>query len=124
LEGLHPDVLAAAARLFEDGHYAQSIFEAFKAVEVRVRTLSKLELVGQDLMAKAFNEGAPLISVAVEPGLSGKNEQQGFKFLFMGAMTGIRNPKGHGFVEQPDPERALEYLGFASLLLRRLDLGG
>jgi len=37
---LHPDVLAAAGQLFNDGHYPQSIFEPFKAVEIRVRELS------------------------------------------------------------------------------------
>ncbi len=121
LEGLHPAVLKAAGDLFTDGHYADAIFNAFKLIEVTVRDRSGLDLSGQDLMAKAFKEDAPRISVAVESGQSGKDEQRGFMFLFMGAIVGIRNPKGHGFVEQKDPQRALEYLAFASLLMRRLD---
>jgi Protein of unknown function (Hypoth_ymh) len=38
----------------------------------------------------------------------------------MGAARGIRNPEAHEAVSQLDAQRALEYLGFASLLLRRL----
>ena len=52
---------------------------------------------------------------------TGKDEQEGFRFIFMGAMRGIRNPKGHDMIEQRDPERALEYLALASLLMHRLD---
>jgi uncharacterized protein (TIGR02391 family) len=72
-------------------------------------------------MARAFDEKNPLINVAVESGRSGEDEQRGFKFLFMGATVGIRNPKGHELVRQEDPQRALEYLAFASVLMRRLD---
>jgi uncharacterized protein (TIGR02391 family) len=122
LEGLHPAVLKAASNLFTDEHYSQAIFEAYKAVEARIRDQSGLhDLTGQALMATAFNETDPKISVAHEAGFSGESEQLGFKLLFMGAMTGIRNPKAHEIVEQTDPQRALEYLAFASLLMRRLD---
>ncbi len=43
VEGLHPKVLAVANDLYTDGHYAQAIFEAFKAVEARVRLMSGLD---------------------------------------------------------------------------------
>jgi len=121
LENLHPRVLGASSDLFTDGHYAAAIFAAFRTVEMRVRELSGLDATGKDLMARAFNGSPPPISVKVEAGVSGENEQEGFRFLFMGAIVGIRNPKGHEDVEQEDPNRALEYLAFASLLMRRLD---
>ncbi|MEA3443042.1 MAG: TIGR02391 family protein [Chloroflexota bacterium] len=54
---------------------------------------------------------------------SDKDEQEGFKFLFMGAMVGIRNPKAHDNVVQADPYRTLEYLSFASLLMRKIEKG-
>jgi len=54
---------------------------------------------------------------------SDKDEQEGFKFLFMGAMVGIRNPKAHDNVVQIDPYRTLEYLSFASLLMRKIEKG-
>jgi len=44
-------------------------------------------------------------------------------FLFMGAVVGIRNPKAHDEIVQNDPYKTLEYLGFASLLMKRIDEG-
>lgn len=120
-ELLHTEIVKASGDLFADGHYADAIFNAFKAVEVRVRTMSGLDLTGQDLMAQAFNENGGKIRITTETGQNAESEQRGFRFLFMGAIAGIRNPKGHGFVEQKDPQRTLEYLAFASLLMRRLD---
>ena len=61
--------------------------------------------------------------MGVESGQSGKDEQEGFKLIFMGAIQGIRNPKAHGLVQQENPDRAFEYLAFASLLMHRLDNG-
>jgi uncharacterized protein (TIGR02391 family) len=121
LEGLHPAILAAASKLFTDGHYAAAIFEAFKAVELRVRSITGIEESGTQLMGRAFSGSPAPIVMATERGRSGKDEQEGFKLLFIGAMQGIRNPKGHEAVTQQDPQRALEYLAFASLLMRRLD---
>lgn len=121
LEGLHPLILSAGGNLFTDGHYSSAILEAFKALEVRVRRMSELDRSGQDLMARAFDERNPIIRLAVEPGLSGQDEQRGLKFVFMGVMVGVRNPKAHEIVNQQDPQRALEYLAMASILMRRLD---
>jgi uncharacterized protein (TIGR02391 family) len=121
LENLHPEIVAAAGELFTDGHYASAILEAFKRVELRVRSQSGLTGSGQDLMTRAFAGDPPPIDVRVEGGQSGQDEQEGFRFLFMGAVRGIRNPKAHEAVSQLDPQRTLEYLGFASILMRRLD---
>jgi uncharacterized protein (TIGR02391 family) len=120
IEGLHPTVIAAASDLFTDGHYSQAIFEAFKALEIRVRTQSGLDLSGHDLMTRAFATSGP-INIAAEQGQSGKDEQEGFRFIFVGVIQGIRNPKGHELVKQSDAQRALEYLAIASVLFRRLD---
>lgn len=121
ISDLHPSIQASSAALLLSGHYAQAIFEAFKTVELRVRELSGLDLTGQDLMAQALNGDQPIISVATEAGISGRDEQVGFRFMLMGAMTGIRNPKAHENVDQRDPVVTMEYLAFASLLLGRLD---
>ena len=121
IENLHPEILAASNDLFVDGHFADAIFNAFKALEIKVRTMTGLTEIGESLMAQAFNENTPRINVMHEQGASGASEQRGYKFLFMGAMAGIRNPKGHEFVKQADPQRTLEYLAFASLLMRRLE---
>jgi hypothetical protein len=44
-----------------------------------------------------------------------------WKLIFMDAMQGIRNPKTHDEFEQRDPDRTLDYLGLASLMMHRLD---
>jgi uncharacterized protein (TIGR02391 family) len=121
IENLHPEIVEAAGDLFTDGHYASAILEAFKQVELRVRSQSGVAGIGKDLMARAFSGDPAPIDVRVEAGQSGESEQEGFKFLFMGAVMGVRNPKAHEAVAQLDPQRTLEYLGFASILLRRLD---
>jgi hypothetical protein len=37
-------------------------------------------------------------------------------------MLGVRNPRAHELFKAEDPRQALEYLGFASMLHRRLDV--
>lgn len=117
---LHPIVIKASRSLFESGHYAQAIFEAFKALENFVRQKTSVSLYGKKLMAKVFDEENPLIKVT-EGGKFDKEVQEGFKFLFMGATLGIRNPKAHQNIIQEDPFITLEYLGFASFLLKRIE---
>ena len=48
------------------------------------------------------------------------DEQQGMMFLYSGAMLALRNPRAHELI-QDDPERALEYIGFLSLLAKSLE---
>lgn len=119
----HPKVVEASRSLFESGHYAQAIFEAFKVVNNFIKQKTSLNLDGKQLMAKAFNEEGPVIKLNELKTQSDRDEQEGFKFLFMGAMVGIRNPKAHDNVVQTDLYRTLEYLGFASLLMKRAEEG-
>lgn len=119
----HPRVITSSKSLFETGHYSQAIFEAFKAVNNFVKEKSGLSLDGKDLMAKVFREEDLIIKLNKLKTKSERDEQDGFKFLYMGAMVGIRNPKAHDNVVQTDPYRTLEYLGFASLLMKRVDEG-
>jgi len=120
----HPRVIAASKSLFETGHYAQAIFEAFKAVNNFVKERADIfSLDGKKLMGEVFNEKGPIIKLNQGRMQSDRDEQEGFKFLFMGAMVGIRNPKAHDDVVQTDPYRTLEYLGFASLLMKRIEEG-
>lgn len=121
-ENLHPSVRAAAGDLFADGHLASAVSEAFKSIEVRVRELSGIDQSGSTLMATTFNAKAPVLDVATESGRSGQDEREGFMALFRGAMIGIRNPKAHELFKEEDPQQALEYLAFASLLHRRIDI--
>lgn len=117
---LHPKIIEASESLFKDGHYASAILEAFKAVENFVKQKTGLSSYGKQLMAQAFNEENPLIRIE-EAGKFDKDVQEGFKFLFMGATVGIRNPKAHQRIIQKDPFITLEYLGFASFLIKRIE---
>jgi uncharacterized protein (TIGR02391 family) len=119
----HQRIITASKSLFESGHYSQAIFEAFKAVNNFVKEKTGLPLDGKTLMAKVFDENATIIKLNEMLTESDKDEQEGFKFLFMGAMVGIRNPKAHDNVVQTDPYRTLEYLSFASLLMKRIEEG-
>lgn len=74
-------------------------------------------------MAKAFSERNPIIKLNPLKTQSDMDEQEGFRFLYQGAMKGIRNPKGHDTVKLKDKNKALEYLAFISLLFRRVDEG-
>ncbi|WP_442297166.1 TIGR02391 family protein [Terrabacter sp. RAF57] len=123
LENLHPGVQDAAGELFMDGHYQPSVAEAFKSLEVRVRSMTGSSKSGAPLMgdAFAFQKDDPPIDVAIHEGQSGKDEREGFHAIFRGVMLGIRNPRAHELFAAEDPQQALEYLGLASLLHRRLD---
>jgi len=118
---LHPAIQQVADRYIEMDALEVAIFEAFKAVNNRVRELSKLQLDGSELMGKAFQDSEPPIRLADLSTDTGRNIQAGFRFLFMGAVRGIRNPDAHELFEPLDEEDAVERLAFASMLMRRLD---
>ena len=121
---LHPNIVASSRSLFASRHYAQAIFEAFKAVNNYVKDKSgKTDLDGQKLMAQVFDENNPVIKLTPLITPSDKDEQKGFRFIYMGSMTGIRNPKAHDHIQQKDPVRALKYLALASLLIERAEEG-
>ncbi|MBD3781848.1 MAG: TIGR02391 family protein [Micrococcales bacterium] len=122
IENLHAEVIRSSSDLFADGHYEAAVSEAFKSIEVRVRNMTSASQSGVKLMGDAFGGSEPRIAVAQAPGLSGRDEQEGFAALFRGSMLGVRNPRAHELFQPRDPQQALEYLGFASLLHRRLDV--
>ena len=76
------------------------------------------QLDGRNLMSAVFRLENPVIKLNPLKTQSDRDEQEGFMFLFIGAMEGIRNPKAHENIFQNDPYRTLEYLGFASLLMK------
>jgi len=118
----HPRIKEASERLFKNSHYAQAILEAFKTVNNFVKEKSgKQEWDGKNLMAKVFRKENPIIRFNKLKTISDKDEQEGFMFLFMGAMVGIRNPKAHDNIIQTDPYKTLEYLSFASLLAKKVE---
>lgn len=121
IAALHADVREVADRYLESGHPEVAIFEAFKAINNRVKTMTGLDRDGSPLMGEAFKDSDPPILLADLSTETGRNIQAGYRFLFMGAVTGIRNPDAHEQFTALDAEEALETLAFASVLMRRLD---
>jgi len=119
---LHSKVLAASGKLLQDGHYPQAVFEAFKALEEYVKAKSGIKnKTGKNLMTYVFDENKPILKIKPSLPDTAAEEQEGFRFLFMGAMLGIRNPKAHYSVIQKDKVKTVQYLAFASLLFKIVD---
>lgn len=110
------EIQHASERLFCSENFSDATFAAFKIIENKVRRLSNVEEQNfRSVINKAFNPNRPIIRFDTDNGV-----QEGYKFLFTGAMLGIRNPRAHNqLVETKD--QCLEYLSLASLLLRELD---
>lgn len=121
LANFHPAIQEAARPSFTVGRRAEAVFEAFKAIELRVGELIGSEQTGLSLIGEAFGGHAPRLQLNGMATRIDPDEQAGFTQIFKGAIQGVRNPKAHGRFEELDERRALDYLGLASLLMRRLD---
>lgn len=120
LSGFHPLVQKTAGDLYKNGHYRQSILDTYIMLVNAVKVKSGMfDLDNTPLMQKVFSPKSPKIIVS-----SDNDEQQGFMWLFSGAVMAIRNPRAHKIIEQNDPQRTLEWLSFASVLVRILDDAG
>jgi uncharacterized protein (TIGR02391 family) len=117
---LHAKIAPAASDLYCDGHYANAVEASVKALNALVRLRSGLELDGTQLMERAFSPGNPILKFNDLSDQSDRDEQLGFMKMFSGAVSGLRNPRAHGFIHD-DPERALEFIAFVSLLAKLLD---
>lgn len=118
---LHHIVQSVSSSLFVTNHLSQAIFEALKALESEIKKISKIEFDGQNLINKAFKENDPKIKLNPMADISGKDEQEGFRFIFMGVIRGIRNPIAHKNINWAEPSLALKYLSMISLLFEKLD---
>ncbi len=117
---IHPSIGKVAKSLFDDGHYSQATFEVFKFVDREVKSISGVDDSGYSLMMKAFGEKNTKIKLTEMSTQSEIDEQAGYRNIFAGAMSAIRNPRGHEISTDPI-DRCLDHLSFASVLLRRLE---
>ncbi len=119
---LHETLQDDITEMFRDGHFNEAVRKALERFEKHIQdTISDHRSFGRDLMAKAFNENNPLISLNDMKTANDRSEQEGFKFLTMGAMSGMRNLYSHGDVAQMSANDALERLAFISLLFKRVE---
>ena len=129
----HPRVVEASKSCFTAGNYREAILNAFITLIDYVKERTGLDLDGDDLMNQVFSFNYdkeqrritkyPIIRINELRNKSDRDEQQGFMFLCKGAAGGIRNPKAHKLIPQSNPLHTLEYLAFASLLMRRVEEG-
>jgi uncharacterized protein (TIGR02391 family) len=118
---LHPEIARAANDLYRDGHYANAIEDAVKALNAFVRLRSGIEdRDGTSLMEFVFNPKNPFLVFNDLKDDSDRDEQKGFMMMLSGAVAGLRNPRAHRLVKD-DPERALEFIAYVSLLAKLVD---
>jgi uncharacterized protein (TIGR02391 family) len=100
--------------LFARGDYDVAVLQAFKQVEVAVRSATgyEAELVGVDLMRKAFHVESGPLRDAILP----RAEREAETHLFAGAIGHAKNPASHRNVEH-DPPGAAKLIIFAAYLL-------
>lgn len=118
---LHPVIAAAASGLYADGHFKNAVLDAVIALNNHVRAKSFVtDLDGVGLMEYVFGPKNPVLQFNALETTSDRDEQKGYMGMFSGAVSGLRNPRAHGLVVD-DPERALEFIAFVSLLTKLVD---
>ncbi len=118
---LHPAIERAAGKLFHDGHYANAVEDAVKALNALVRLNSGVDdKDGTSLMEYVFSPKNPILKFNNLADASDLDEQRGFMMMFSGSVAGLRNPRAHKIIKD-DPEKALEFIAFVSLLAKLAD---
>jgi uncharacterized protein (TIGR02391 family) len=118
-EMFHPSLPDAAWNAFSVGDYDTAVFEAFKSLEVAVRTKGGFASTdfGAGLMKKAFDpDSGPLRDQAAT-----RSRRVARCELFTGSFGEIRNPKGHNDPTITDTLLAVEELMTAGMLRRIAD---
>lgn len=118
---IHPVIESVCRQLFDDGHYSQATFEAYKLIDQTVASIAALNKTGFKLMMEAFNESSPRIRLTNLSNQSEIDEQKGYSFLFAGSVMAIRNPRGHLVGNLDAIDQCLDHLAIASSLMRRID---
>jgi uncharacterized protein (TIGR02391 family) len=121
---IHTGLPTIVKDLFDNGHFPQATFEAYKFIDKEIQRHSKSKKIGFKLMMEALAPNSPKVQLTEMKNDSEKDEQQGFQFIFAGAVLAIRNPRGHEYNLIETPDQCLDNLCLASLLLRRLEKAG
>lgn len=121
---LHAQLPPKVKKLFDDGHYSEATFEALKFLDKRIQALAGSKESGFKLMMNVFGGDNPKVKINDLSDESMVDEQRGYQFIFAGVMSAIRNPKGHEYSIEDDPDTCLDHLTVISALFRRLEEAG
>ena len=117
---IHPAISRVSKEIFDNGHYREATLNAFIRIEERVKEKCSVEGIGFRLMMNVFNEENPQIALNELSDDSEMSEQKGYRHMFAGAMSGIRNPRAHSTLHDTMNE-CLDHLSIASALMRKID---
>ncbi len=129
----HPKVVEASRSCFVTANYSEAILNAFVIFIDFTKEKTNLDIDGIDLMNQVLSftydkekkeiTKYPIIHINGLKNKTDRDEQEGFWYLSKGAVTGIRNVYAHKLIQQTNPLHTLEYLAFASFLIRRVEEG-
>ena len=112
----------ATRNRFRSRNFADAVEAAFKCLANAVKEKSGHgEKDGASLMRHVFGDQSPLLNLNARQSLSEKDEHNGYRDIFAGVMTGIRNPRAHESEIKDSPAVALELLAMANHLMRKLE---
>lgn len=121
LDHLHPFIAQGCSQLYQDGHYAQAVEEAAKAVFQHIRNATGLTTDGAALAQTAFSVKNPILAFSDLQDQTKQNEQVGFMEMNCALFKGVRHPLAHTQGRQEEAQKAFEYLAMASLFCHRID---
>lgn len=125
---IHPMIISVSKNQFIDGYYAEAAENAFKEINSRVKKiyhiLDPTSSIpdGKDVMNKVFTPNNPMLELCDRSTDSGQNIQLGFKEMFSGSMSALRNPKAHDNIQLTSDD-AMRQIIFASMLMYKIDDG-
>lgn len=124
---VHPLIIESSRKLFVDGHYANAACDAFIEINARLKKIYKIikpdteEIPdGQELVNKILSEKASMLEVCDRHTDTGANIHNGTRFMLVGAMAALRNPKAHENITITADD-AWRRLMFASMLMYEID---
>ena len=123
----HPLIRQASEEHFKNEAYRNAVLDAMIRLEEMIKEKASFprdnkgkELSGVALMHKVFDPDKPILNWCKGARQIERDELEGYKHIFAGAMLGIRDPKAHA-IFRINPMRALKLLTLAVLLAELVD---
>lgn len=125
---IHPSIIRSSKDLYLSGYYANAAQDAFIEINNRLKKLyrqlkpeEKDIPDGVEMMNKIFSDKCPIMEVCDRSTDTGFNIHNGTRFMLVGAIAALRNPKAHSNSIKLTREEAMRRLMFASMLMYRID---